>query len=69
MDRKELAVSIRHFEYKVINTLETGVPMSNDNGQGNTKRIEEELNVLGAQGWELCSMCQVHFIFCRELLE
>ena len=51
------------WEYKVIQTSATGVPL----GKGNTytEQLESGLNALGKDGWELCCVEQIYFFFKR----
>jgi Domain of unknown function (DUF4177) len=52
------------WEYKVICTTATGVPL----GEGDTHhaRMETGLNALGQDGWELCSCYGTYMFFKRK---
>ena len=53
------------WEYKVIYTPATGVPLGT--GDTHQERLEDGLNRLGADGWELCDCPGTMMIFKRRL--
>ena len=58
----------QQFEYKVLNTLQSGVPMSGSHKKSQPERIKIRLNQLGRQGWELCGLESTYFIFKRRII-
>jgi len=57
---------MRNYEYKVIETKSTGTPL----GEGNTfkERLENGLNELGGNGWQLVTVVgSTLMIFTRPI--
>ena len=56
----------KKFEYHVIDTANTGVPLSEYGDDPYANRLAKGLNLLGSDGWELCAYKGTFIIFKRE---
>ena len=59
---------MKQYEYKVINSSDTGVPLKGKIGEDfYTERFKKGLDALGKKGWKLTSIIKgTIFIFVRE---
>ncbi len=54
---------MKKFKYKVIDTVEKGVPLAGKPTDSYARRLELGLNKLGDKSWQLCAMIGTIFIF------
>jgi len=62
---------VTRWEYKAIQTQDTGVPLagavdSEGRPRSHTERLELGLGELGNEGWELCAMLHTLLVFKRK---
>lgn len=57
---------MKRFEYKVI-TIPTHAPFTGKQYEVAAQEFEQQLNVLGQEGWELVSRADGFFFFKREI--
>lgn len=66
----EAEVTQPRYEYKIVETRETGVPMAGDMMLPHQDRLVLGLNELGAEGWLLVSVVgSTMMIFARRLVD
>ncbi|MBE6038916.1 MAG: DUF4177 domain-containing protein [Anaerofustis stercorihominis] len=57
---------MKKYEYKVI-TIATSIPLGTKGYEKIAQEYETQLNLLGAEGWELVQRADGFFFFKREI--